>query len=327
MLVLRPLAAGQPHRGGLHRRIERGQRVRVAGQQLAELRRQPLALGHDGGVTLARGGAVRREPHALDGGQRELRLGLPRLGPEVPLVRPAGAERLDERRRSPRGSAAHRRRRPPRPRELLEQAGACRRRRARSCVASRRRGARGPRGPRTGRPSRRRRCRRGGRPPASGSSDRRRDGADRPGAERRTERRPDVVLEHLLQVRREAPGPGQQAGVGQRGEVRSLAPGLRGQVAVGVELGDRDAAHDPRHRLAELRGVALALVPRLLLVGRHLVARVEVGVVDGRRARRRACERPSAGPGRGGCRSSRRTGRRPRASRAWRTRRSRRRRS
>ena len=95
----------------------------------------------------------------------------------------------------------------------------------------------------------------------------------------------------------------------QRRQVGPLVPQAVGEDLLLVELGERLGAHHPGHRLAELGGVPLALVPRLLLVGRDL------GV--GRRSRRgrwppasrRACARPSGGPGRAGCRSSRRTAR------------------
>ena len=107
-----------------------------------------------------------------------------------------------------------------------------------------------------------------------------RDRAERAGADRGTERRPDRRLEHLLQVGPQRPRPGQERTEVERRQVGPLLAETVGQDLLLVDLAERVGGHDPTQALGQLRGVRLALVPRLGDVGRDLGVGVEVGAVD-----------------------------------------------
>ena len=66
--------------------LERRQRLGVAGELLGHLRGEPLALGRGGLLAGLGGGHVVGHAHPLDGGQGQLGVGLPGVGPQVPLV-------------------------------------------------------------------------------------------------------------------------------------------------------------------------------------------------------------------------------------------------
>ena len=107
-----------------------------------------------------------------------------------------------------------------------------------------------------------------------------RDRAERAGADRRAERGPDRRLEHLLQVGPQRPCPGQERAEVERRQVGPLLPQAVGQDLLLVDLAQRVGRHHPTQALGQLRGVPLALVPRLGDVGRDLGVGVEVGAVD-----------------------------------------------
>ena len=219
-----------------------------AAPALPHLGRGPLAVGHRLVVAGRGRGAVVGRPHAVDGGQRHLGVGLPGTAAQVPLVRARGSrsradeagERLVERGAVGTGGRG----------EATGQAGHAGVELLGAAPATRAPGGRGPTWRTWAWPSPPR-CHRGAGWSASGRPGLRVMAPSAPGRPTRRAT-PRSSLEHLLQVRPQRTGPGQQRAVPGRGEVGPVLAEAVGQHLLLVHLAQRVGGHHPAEALGQL---------------------------------------------------------------------------